>query len=144
MERLLLGLVWSEVTVTAVQEGNLEGMVLQILLKVLFHLKQGLQWGRSAFSFQRNGGRVCVVVGVRNIEFWTWKGPLDSCVNLLPLTHSHPPLPYMSWNLEETIGRAPDGALGDLETVLALRPVHCVTVGKTFLGFLVFLFVYER
>ena len=52
----LLGLVWSEVTVTTVQEGNLEGMVLQILLKILFHLMQGLQWNRPAFAFQRNGG----------------------------------------------------------------------------------------
>lgn len=56
MERLLLGLVWSEVTVPAVQEGNLEGMVLHILCKILFNLKQGLQWNRSAFAFQRNGG----------------------------------------------------------------------------------------
>lgn len=84
------------------------------------------------------------MVGVRDIEFWTWKDPWDSWVNLCPLTHFHLPLPYMSWNLEKTIGRAPDGTLGDLETVLALRPVHCVTVGKTFLGFLVFLFVHER
>lgn len=36
MEKLL-GLVWSEVTATTVQEGNWEGMVLQILLKILFH-----------------------------------------------------------------------------------------------------------
>lgn len=55
MERLL-GLVWSEVTVTTVQEGNWEGMVLQILLKILFHHKQDLRWNRPAFAFQRNGG----------------------------------------------------------------------------------------
>lgn len=56
MERLLLGLVWSEVTVTTVQGGNLEGMVLQILLKILFNLKQGLQWNRSAFHFREMEG----------------------------------------------------------------------------------------
>lgn len=53
MERVL-GLVWSEVTVTTGQEGNLEGIVLQILLKILFHLKGALQWNRPAFAFQRN------------------------------------------------------------------------------------------
>lgn len=98
---------------TAVQEGNSEGMVLQILLKVLFNLKQGFAVGQvSIFISEKWRVCVCVVVEVRNIEFWTWKGPLDSCVNLCPLTHFHLPLPYMSWNLEETIGRAPDGALG--------------------------------
>ena len=53
MERML-GLVWSEVTVTTGQEGNLEGIVLQILLKILFHLKGALQWNRPAFAFQIN------------------------------------------------------------------------------------------
>ena len=38
MERLL-GLVWSEVTGITGQEGNWEGKALQILLKILFHLK---------------------------------------------------------------------------------------------------------
>lgn len=36
------GFVWSEVTVTSGQEGNWEGMVVQIILKILFHLKQNL------------------------------------------------------------------------------------------------------
>ena len=46
----------------------------------------------------------------------------------------------MSLDLEETIGRAPDGTFGELETVLALRSAYCVTVDKNFLEFLVFSF----
>lgn len=48
------GFVWSEVTVTSGQEGNWEGMVVQIILKILFHLKQNLQQNRPTFAFQRN------------------------------------------------------------------------------------------
>ena len=72
MEKLL-GLVWSEVAVTTAQEGNWEGMVLQILfhlkLKIQFHLKQDLQRNRPIFAFQRNEKKK------KDIEIWTWKGP---------------------------------------------------------------------
>lgn len=49
----------------------------------------------------------------------------------------------MSLDLEETIGRAPDGIFGDLETVLALRSAYCVTIsfcGQKLLGVLSFSF----
>lgn len=127
----MLGLVWSEVTVTTFQEGNGKGWFYRFYLKFCFI-----------------SSRICS--GTDNIGFsekwsWgeTWKfGPgrahMDTCANLCPLTRFHPPLPYVNLNLEETTGRAPDGTFGDLQTVLALRPAHCVAVGKTFLGFSVF------
>lgn len=57
----------------------------------------------------------------------------ESCVNLCPIIHFHPPLPYLGSDLEETIGIAPDRTFGDLETVLAQRSAYCVTVDKNFL-----------
>lgn len=65
-------------------------------------------------------------------KFGPGKAYKDSSVNLCPLTHFHPHLPYMSLDLEEAIGRAPGGTFGDLETVLALRSTYHVAVGKTF------------
>ena len=46
----LLGLMWSEVTVTTVEEGNWEGIVSRILLKIPFHLEQDLQWNSICIS----------------------------------------------------------------------------------------------
>lgn len=44
----------------------------------------------------------------------------------------------MGLDLEETIGIAPDGTFGDLETVLAQRSAYCVTVDKNLLVVLSF------
>lgn len=135
----LLGLVWSEVTGTTGQEGNWEGKALQILLKILFHLKQDLQWSRLAFAFQRNEKEE---KKKERQNFGPGGTQKDSCVNLCLIIHFHPPLPYMGLDLEKTIGIAPDGTFGDLKTVLAQRSAYCVTVDKNFLQVSVFPLVY--
>lgn len=68
-----------------------EGMVLQILLKILFHLEQDLQWDRPTFAFQRNGGEGRH--GSLDLEGPTWTLVLTS----VPLHASIHPFPTWIW-----------------------------------------------